>query len=136
MAKLKLGQRPKTFKPVTLKFDMPDGTVGTAEITFKYFTKTESGALFDELRDAALKRAGEAKEEIATSSAHEFSMADLMAKTRDQNAEYMLRVIDSWNVDSDLNLEALKQLDDEIPAGAIAIMEAFRAAAQAGRLGN
>ena len=59
-----------------------------------------------------------------------------MSKTRDHNAQYMLRVLDSWGLDSELTLENLRQLDDEMPAASIAIMEGFRNAAQQGRLGN
>lgn len=134
--KIKLGAKPKTFKPVTIKCEMPDGTEGAIEVTYKYFTKTESGALFDEMRAAA-----EAKMKADASAKPDdpevaFSLESVMAKTRDQNAAFMLRVVDSWNLDEKLSLKSLQQLDDELPAFSVQIMDRFRSATQLGRLGN
>lgn len=134
--KITLGQRPKTFKPVAVKFEMPDGGEGQITATFKYFTKTESGKLFDAMSAEAKARfktpEGEADEVAKTDT-----MELVMSKTRDQNAAYLLKVLDAWDgIDATLGIDALQQLDNEIPAASIAIMDAFRGAAQAGRLGN
>lgn len=137
--KIKLGKKPKTFKPVTIKGEMPDGTEGAIEVTYKYYTKTESGALFDEMRAAAMEKMKAdlaAKSEEPDTDPGVFSLEATMAKTRDQNAAFMLRVIDSWNLDEPVNLASLQQLDDELPAMAIQIMDRFRNATQLGRLGN
>ena len=128
--KIKLGNRPKTFKPVTLTVQLPEGGEGQLPVVFKYFTKTESGELFDQLIAAAKEKDG------SIDDSAEFSLEAVMGKTRDQNAAYMLRVIDSWGLDEELTFEALQQLDNEMPAAAIAVMSAFREAAQQGRLGN
>lgn len=128
--KIKLGHRPKTFKPTTLTVQLPEGGEGKLPVTYKYFTKTESGKMFDELIAAAKEKDG------TVDDSPEFSLEAVMSKTRDQNAEYMLRVLDSWGLDEELTLASLQQLDDEMPAAAIAIMEGFRDAAQRGRLGN
>ena len=133
--KITLGQRPKAFKPVLVKFEMPDGTEGQITATFKYFTKTESGKLIDALI-AEAKAKFEASEKESEEDAKTVSMEALMGKTRDQNAAYLLKVLDAWDVDATLGLDALQQLDNEIPAASGAIMEAFRSAAQAGKLGN
>lgn len=133
--KITLGQRPKAFKPVPVKFEMPDGTEGQITATFKYFTKTESGKLIDSLI-AEAKAKFEASEKESEEDAKTVSMEALMGKTRDQNAAYLLKVLDAWDVDATLGLDALQQLDNEIPAASAAIMEAFRSAAQAGKLGN
>lgn len=126
--KIKLGNRPKTFAPTVLTVQLPEGGEGQLPVTYKYFTKTESGKMFDELIAAAKKKDAKVSDE--------FSLEAVMSKTRDQNADYMLRVLDSWGLDEKLTIESLRQLDDEMPAAAIAIMEGFRNAAQQGRLGN
>ena len=133
--KITLGQRPKSFKPVPVKFQMPDGTEGQITATFKYFTKTESGKLIDALI-AEAKAKFEASEKESEDEAKTVSMEALMGKTRDQNAAYLLKVLDAWDVDATLGLDTLQQLDNEIPSASAAIMDAFVSAAQAGKLGN
>ena len=133
--KITLGQRPKSFKPVQVKFEMPDGTEGQITATFKYFTKTESGKLIDSLI-AEARAKFEASEKESEEDAKTVSMEALMGKTRDQNAAYLLRVLDAWDVDATLGLDTLQQLDNEIPSASAAIMDAFVSAAQAGKLGN
>lgn len=127
MASIKLGQKPKTFKPIAVRFVLPDGTDGEILVTFKYRTRTEMGALVDEM----FKDAGKARPD-----GEQFSMLDVMEKTRDKNADYLAQCIDAWNLDEKLSRDSLSQLADEIPAAASAIMEAYRAAALEGRLGN
>lgn len=125
--KITLGQRPKNFKPIEIDFTLPDGTDGQIEVTYKYRTRTEFGQFIDGI----FKDAGEKKPE-----ADQFSMKDLMEKTRDKNADYLLQCITSWNLDVPLSLDTLRQLADEIPAAVSAIMEKYRVAAIEGRLGN
>lgn len=127
MAKIKLGQRPVTFKSIPVAFQMPDGSEGVIECTFKYRTRTEFGALLDQL----FAEAGESAPEGG-----KFSVADLMTKTRDKNADYLLQVLHGWNLDEDLSLASLQALADELPGAAVAIMDKYRAAAAEGRLGN
>lgn len=132
MAKIKLGQRPQNFKRV-VKFPMHDGTEGAIECIFKYRTRKEFGAFIDGIVDAAKLKAPEPGEDGEV----KFSMADLMERTAGSNADYLLQVLDGWNVDgSELTLESLQQLADELPGAASAIMETYRAAVSEGRLGN
>lgn len=126
MAKIKLGQTPKSFKRV-VSFQMLDGSEGAIEVSFKYRTRTEFGKFIDGLF-------AEAKDTKAADG--EFSMADLMGKTRDKNAAYLLDVIDGWNLDEPLNRTTAEQLCDELPAAAAEIMETYRKAIVEGRLGN
>jgi len=125
VAKIKLGQRPKNF-PKPIEFPMLDGTQGHIKCLFKYRTRTEFGRFIDELAEAAGKQGDAGK----------FSVADLMEKTRDSNAAYLLRVLDGWDLDEEISREVLQQLCDEVPAAATAIMEGYRAAINEGRLGN
>ena len=66
----------------------------------------------------------------------QFSMTDLMQKTAGSNAQYLMKVLDAWNLDEDLTLANAQQLADELPAAAAAIMEMYRLAVTEGRLGN
>ena len=126
MPKIRLGNRPKTFKQV-VSFPLLDGDTGTIECIFKYRTRTEFGAFIDGIfKDAQEQPAADGS----------FSMQSLMEKTRDSNADYALAVLDAWNLDAELSRENLVQLADELPAALTAIMETYRAATVEGRLKN
>ena len=128
MAKVKLGARPKNFKR-NVEFDMLDGTKGNIECVFKYRTRSEFGAFVDEMFDKA-------KQVNPDEAPKQFSMTELMEKTKDTNADYLLKVLDGWNLDEELSRESLQQLADEVPAAVGAMMETYRAAILEGRLGN
>lgn len=127
MSKIKLGNRPKAFSK-TVKFDMLEGGKASIECTFKYRTRTE----FGEFIDGLVKESGVQVE----AEDGKFSMTDLMEKTAGSNAQYLLKVLDAWNLDEDLTLANAQQLADELPAAAAAIMETYRLAVTEGRLGN
>lgn len=126
-SKIKLGSRPKSFKCV-VKFPLIEGGDGAIECTFRYRTRKEFGEFIDRMVEAA---GGKSKTED-----EKFSMADLMERTAGQNAQYIMDVIDGWNLDEELSLNSVQQLSDEYPAAAKSIMEAYRAAIVEGRLGN
>ena len=125
--KIKLGSRPKSFTRI-VKFPMLEGGEGSIECTFKYRTRKEFGEFIDRMVDAA---GGKPKAED-----EKFSMADLMDRTAGQNAQYIMDVLDGWNLDEDLSQANVQQLADELPGAAAAIMEAYRTACVEGRLGN
>lgn len=127
MAKIKLGATPKTFKR-TVTVDMLDGTKGSIECDFKYRTRTEFGAFLDGIfKDAGVK---------PTDDDAKVAIESLMAKTRDTNADYLMQVIDGWNLDEELNKANLQQLCDEFPGVANSIMEIYRTAVTEGRAKN
>ena len=128
MAKVKLGARPKNFKR-NVEFDMLDGTKGNIECVYKYRTRSEFGAFVDEMVDKA-------NPANPDETPKQFSMTELMEKTKDTNADYLLKVLDGWNLDEELSRESLQQLADEVPAAVGAMMETYRAAILQGRLGN
>lgn len=156
MAKIKLGKRPENFAPVPVTFPMPDGTEGVVNVTYKYRTRKEFGAYIDELIAQATDSAqAEVKAEIAAhadavaaaTAAPEgeakpipeikaFSMMELMAKTSGSNADHLLGAVSSWDMGEPLKHETFEQLSDELPAGAIAMISAYRKLCQEGRLGN
>ena len=127
MAKIKLGSAPKAF-PSTITVDMLDGTKGSIDVDFKYRTRTEFGAFLDGIfKDAGVK-AGDTDEKVV--------IADVMARTRDTNADYLLQVLDGWNLDDELNKGTLQRLCDEFPGVANSIMETYRSAVTEGRAKN
>ena len=126
-SKIKLGNRPKSFKRV-VTFDMLEGGQGSIECIYKYRTRSEFGVFIDALVESAGAKPKEDGEK--------FSMAELMERTAGQNAKYILDVLEGWNLDEDLNQANVQQLADELPAAAAAIMETYRTACVEGRLGN
>lgn len=127
MAKITLGKRPKNFKKV-VTFPMLDGTTGRIEVTYKYRTRSEFGLFIDEL----LEKAGDKK----PVEGEKFSMLELMEKTAGSNADYIMDVVEAWDVDAEFTHDNVQQLSDEIPAAVAAVMETYRTAVTEGRLGN
>jgi hypothetical protein len=130
-AKIKLGERPKNFKKL-VKFPLLDGTEGAITCVYKYRTRSEFGAFIDGVVEAAqLKPALDANGEAKSPS-----MAELMEKTAGANADYILKVIEGWDLEETLSHASVQELSDTYPAAAAAIMETYRAAITEGRLGN
>ena len=127
MAKLVLGNTPKTFKR-TVTVDMLDGTKGSIEVSYRYMTRTAFGAFLDGI----FKDAGVAPEDAEA----KVIIAEVMARTRDTNAEYLIKILDGWNLDEELSKANLQQLCDEFPGVANSVMETFRVAVTEGRRGN
>ena len=127
MAKIVLGNTPKSFKRA-ITVDMLDGTKGSIECVFKYRTRVEFGVFLDSIfKDAGVK-AADADEKVI--------IAEVMARTRDTNAEYLIKVLEGWNLDEDLTVQNLQQLCDEFPGVANTIMETYRTSVTEGRRGN
>ena len=127
-SKIKLGNRPKSFKRV-VTFDMLEGGKGSIECIYKYRTRSEFGVFVDALMEAAGAKDQQPEGE-------KFSMRELMERTAGANADYILDVLEGWNLDEDLSKPNVQQLADELPAAAAAIMETYRTACLEGRLGN
>ncbi len=128
MTKIKLGVKPKTFKPVPVKFLLPDGSEGCIEATFHYRTRSEFGVMLDEL----YKAAGEAVPPDGVGQ-----MEHVYVKAGEQNAAFLGKALAAWNLDDEpLSPMALAALCEEVPAAAMALMAAYSAACTEGRLGN
>lgn len=126
-AKIKLGAQPTAFtRPV--KFQMLDGSEGAIECKFKYRTRSQFGALVDEM-------AADSNTEVSDIT-QAGSMERYMAMGSASNARYLLKILDDWSLDQPLTAETAHQLADELPAAVAAIVEAYRAATIEGRLGN
>jgi hypothetical protein len=123
---IKLGQRPKTFKPFSVKFPMPDGETGVIQATYKYRTRVEFGKLMNEVFGGVEDRATEGKVDFEK----------IFESMGDKNADYLLECLDSWNLTEPLTKQTLLQLSSEIPAASVALMTSYREACVDGKLGN
>lgn len=137
MAKIKLGNRPKNFKR-TISVQMLDGTTGTVECVFKYRTKKEFGELIDGITEAARQslKSAEPTEGEAPVEAKPFSLAEYHGNSVSAAADYILQILEGWNLDVEFSKDALEDLGNEFPGASAAIIETYRAAITEGRLGN
>lgn len=126
MSKIKLGQRPESFKH-TVKFPMLDGSEGVIEVDYVYRTRKEFGQFIDEIF---------AKSKEERPADEDFSWSALMDKTGTANAEYVMKAVKGWNLDEPFTQANVEQLADELPAAVTAIMDGYRQAITQGRLGN
>lgn len=124
--KIILGKRPDSFRRKVV-FPLLDGSEGVIMCDFKYRTKKE----FGDLLDTITKDAG-----VTPEAGQPLSLGDLMTKTVDKNADYLLDILKAWDVDAELNRDSAAQLADELPGACVAIMDTYRAAVVEGRLGN
>lgn len=140
MAKIKLGSRPKSFKR-EIKVPMLDGTTGTMELTYKYRTRPEFAEFADGMQ-AELKAKTEAEIAAIKKAAAdgdpmpEVTQAHMIALQDEFNADYVMQVVEGWNLDIPFDREAVVQLAAELPAGITAIIGTYRDAIVEGRLGN
>ena len=124
MPKITLGKTPKTFAPATVSFKLPDGGEATIECTFKYRTRKQ----FGEFLQSAFSTEGD---ELASPD-----IGTIISKSVEKNGEYLVAVLDRWNLDEPLTVESAAQLADEVPAAVASIMAAYRTAVMDGHLGN
>lgn len=129
--KIRLGVRPKTFLH-SVTVPMPEGGVASVQMAFKYRTRSEFGAFVDNL----VLHAGTPGPTSQDSEAVRFSLQQALQATLDSNADYILQIAEGWNLDVPFDRGSVRQLCDELPGAAAAIIEAYRAALTEGRLGN
>lgn len=129
MATIKLGARPKNFTQ-TITVPMHEGETGVIKVSYRYRTRTEYGAFIDGLvRDSGVPAVADGEEIGAV-------MTRAMAAARDKNADYIMQIVDGWNLEAEFSRAAVVQLCDELPGAALAIMKAYTDAITEGRLGN
>lgn len=131
MAKIKLGDRPKTFAPAHIKFTMPDGTPGIIEAVYKYRTRVEFGKFMNDIFVQAGEKPGDEKP-----ADDKVDFQKIFEQMGDKNTDHLLACLDSWNIDAPLNRDTLLQLSNELPAASVALMSGYRDACVEGRLGN
>jgi len=144
--KIVLGKRPTGFKK-EVKCTMLDGSTGCMEVTYKYRSRSELAELTDKFQ-ATLKdeanveierfKAAVEKAKAAGETIPEFTLtqADIVARQAKVLVDYILAIVDGWNLDADFDRDGVAELIDTLPAMAEAIKEDYRAAINEGRLGN
>lgn len=132
MAIVKLGKRPETF-PHTVKFPMLEGGEGTVPVTYKYRTRKEFGAFWDELTAGA---DASTNNSASDNPIEKFSLAKLYAKSSVKNAQDVLKIITDWGLDEELSIESVQQLNDELPLAVATLVGDYYTAMTTGRLGN
>lgn len=153
-----LFKRPE-FIEAPVEFQLPDGTQAKLVCKFKYRTRKEFGALWDEIQKRQIaattsakadrsgatpaakggKRASanvEAKETPVTEEG-QFSFESLFARGDETNAENALLYLHAWPEGlPSLSKESLVQVFDEAPAAAPAFWNTYRTLCTTGILGN
>lgn len=138
--KIILGKRPKSFKR-TVSFPMPGEEAGSMELQYRYRTRSEFAEFVDKLQ-AELKEAAEAHMQRLHAAIEagevipEPTQAEIIGRQNASNVRFILGAVDGWNLDEPFDKEAVEQLVNELPAGAVAIVNDYRAAITEGRLGN
>lgn len=138
--KIKLGVRPKSFAR-TIAFGMVEGGEGCMELQFKYRSRKELAKLTDEIQSAAqtqheadlasIKAKAEKGEPIEP-----LKQVDVLDRDISLQVDYLMQVVDGWNLDEKFDRAAVEQLADEVPAAISAAIETYRKAINEGRLGN
>ena len=134
MAIVKLGKRPETFSHIC-KFPMLEGGEGTVPVTYKYRTRKEFGAFWDELTGST-ESAAKSDKPDSTDPVEKFSLAKIYAEASTKNAQDVLKIITGWGLADDLNMDTVQQLNDELPLAVATIVGDYYTAMTTGRLGN
>lgn len=152
MAKLKIGNPPKSVSK-ELTINLLDGANASIKLDFKYRTRSEYADFIDSMT-AAIKAEGEAviaaaKAAIAAaaeaakdplSDAPQLNFgpteAEQNEKKTDSQVNFIMACVLGWDLDIAFDREAVRQLVDETPQAATAIISAYREAMTEGRLGN
>lgn len=130
MSKITLGSRPKNFKK-TLQVPLHEGESGSIEVSYVYRTRKEFGAFVDELLAAVPAAAAAVADE-----GQKYSLAAVLSKNVDTQADYIMRIVDGWNLDVPFSRANVLKLCDELPGASEAIIDSYRNAVSEGRLGN
>jgi hypothetical protein len=130
MAKIKLGSRPKSFARI-VKFTDVDGTELTAPVTYKYRTRKEYGAFHDSLPEYPQIEA-----ETDADGKTVYRAETAIEKRSEWNANQIMQILEGWGLDEEFNHANVRQLCDEMPACAEAIIREYQGACVEGRLGN
>ena len=125
MSKIKLGQAPKTFKSKVI-IPLIDGSDASIEMVFKYRTKTQYGALVDELMTTA-EKAVKSKDKTVEGA---------FKSAIENNVEFIFKIAEGWDLEDEFNAENLSLLDDEYQGAITAIGEAYRSALVEGKVKN
>lgn len=125
MSKIKLGNPPKNFKSI-VKIPLLDGSTADVEMLFKYRTKSQYGALIDEVM---------AESEKSTKAKDKTVQGSIKTATKG-NVDYVLKIAEGWDLEEPFKAENIALLDDEYQGAIAAISEAYSASLMEGRAKN
>ena len=129
MARIKLGERPKTIKQ-RVKVALPEGGTATVEMQFIYRTRREVGEFLDEiLKDARVAT-------TTTQDDIDMSLAEALSKAVEKNADYIMKAAQGWDLEDEWSRANVERFCDEYPGVAIAVMTTYREAMSEGKAGN
>jgi hypothetical protein len=120
---------------------MVEGGEGCMELTLKYRSRKELAKLTDEVQaaaqaqheaDIAAIKAKAAKNEPI----EPLKQVDLLDRDMSLQVDYLMQVVEGWNLDEKFDRAAVEQLADEVPVAIAAAIETYRKAINEGRLGN
>lgn len=130
--KIKLGEMPKTFKSIPVTFVLADGQQGLVNVVYKYRTRTGYGAFMDEMRSAAVK----AVEAAGGGGAADLGVQSMHTTAISADADTVLGMVESWDLDIELTRDNLALLADQAPSIIHAVVSSYRRACVEGHLGN
>ena len=128
MAKYKFGSKPKTFSK-NIKWKEVDGNSLELQIVFNTATSDECAEMITVMFDTVNKERGGV--EVA-----DMSIKDIVKTNRQGAADFLLKVINSWELEDDLTRDNVLRFMNEQPGGSEAAITAFRDACMQGRMGN
>jgi hypothetical protein len=133
-AKVTLGKTPKSFPAIAVEFTLPDGSEGVINAVFAYKTRTQYGQFLDR----AVNKDKEGQEAAKTSEeSQEMSWEKIFSQGAEKNAEFILEILQEWDVDGfKIDRASILQMSDEMPAAPNALLRAYREACTEGVLGN
>lgn len=136
MAKIKLGNTPKTFKR-TIDIINVHGATNQLEIIYKYRTRQQFADLIDEQIDKAEREAEKAKDDLQNGiEPAKKSVAEILAEQDKAGAEAVLKIAEGWDLDDEFTVENLIRLEDENPGSLFSITNVYRAAVSEARTKN
>lgn len=155
MSKIKLGAAPKNFKKI-VEIPLNDGTVAEITMSFIYRTRTQFGALLDEIINESKKATTEIpiKSKVVVVEKMDGSKKNVPLETTNLDEDIaktltsiyaegnaaqvaaLLKIADGWDLDDEFNESSLLQLVDEYPNANIAISDAYRVAITEGPIKN
>lgn len=130
MAKLVLGKPPATFKPIPVKYTLPDGQEDELLITYKYKTRSQYAEFLDEMR----ARAGAPAPVVGSDAPLDFKT--LFAQGGAKTTGHLAEIVAAWDLADPVTADSLAALHDQCPAAAVAIVEGYADPCTQGRLGN
>jgi hypothetical protein len=120
--KFKLGECPKQFKPFSVRFEMPDGSEGVIEVTYKYRTRNEYAEFISQHTSGV--DAGDENRPF---------MQRIVDGLIAGNVSFLMGCVEAWNLDRKLGEEELRELANTVPAGAQALVDKYGRPTTCGR---